>query len=291
MPGKKSTSIKHYPVVRKLQLSEASPRSGGAVRIIDVGRCLSQSNRRLYRYGRYYESKIDLEPNSNTSFDVFALRDDWAVQKGFQMAYNMYLKNSAEEMDALGSNRMARWEDFRVFHGDAGGAFVGPVLFEGGAAIELVGQGEFQDTQVTIADGTEKRFSWASTGSASQYSVLEEYDKVGNAQPTPSSLVGGEVAYADIDTEMDAGQAGNLETKGNLPPYTENGVNANGPLVKIATLDASNPNAQKLSTGFFTAPCGLIVIRESTPSNLQQKYSLTVKAGDYKGVHAPSMLE
>jgi hypothetical protein len=261
--------------------------------VVDVGRCLSQANRRLYRYGRYYNVKIDLEPDANTTFEVFTLRDDWAVQKGFQLAYSQYLKNSQEEMASLGKNRIARWSDFRVFHGQAGSApLVGPVFTDNGInSRELVGTGEFEETQVTIGSGVEKRFTWAETGSASQYSILEEYDKVGNAQSSPSSLVGGDIAYDDLATDVDANQAGNLETKGNLPPYDQNGVTADGPLVKIATLDSSNPNAQKLSTGFFTAPCGLVIIRQAAPSNIQEKYSLTVKSGDYKGVHAPSMLE
>ena len=296
MASKKSTQ-KHYPVVRTMPLSEASPFSNVATRAIDCGRILSQANRRLYRQGRYYKVKIDLESDSATKFEVYTLRDDWAIQKGFQLAYAMYLKNSSEEMEALGQNRMARWEDFRVFHGagtvNSNYVDVGPVFSSdsGLTSRELVGQGEFQDTQVVIADGTEKRFTFAESGTASQYSILQEYDKVGNAQGTPNSLVGTAVAYDDIETEMDAAQAGNLETKGNLPPYDQNGVNANGPYVKVATLNASNPEASKLSTGFFTAPCGIVLIKQEAASDIRGKYSLTVAAGDYKGVHAPSMLE
>mgnify|MGYP001341221503 CR=1 FL=1 len=293
MASKKSTT-KHYPVVRQMPLSEASPHANKHTRVVDCGRILSQANRRLYRQGRYYKAKIDLDADSATKFEVFALRDDWAIQKGFQLAYDMYLKNSAEEMEALGQNRMARWEDFRVYYGLPTGAFVlvGPQFTPNGITDhELVLQGEFQDTQVTIADGTEKRFTFADTGSASQYSILEEYDKVGNAQGTPNSLVGSAVAYDDIETQMDAAQAANLETKGNLPPYDQNGVNANGPFVKVATLNAANPEASKLSTGFFTAPCGIVLIKQEAASDIRGKYSLTVAAGDYKGVHAPSMLE
>ena len=291
MASKKSTK-KHYPVVRTMTLSEPTPSVGSLSRVVDVGRCLSQANRRLYRQGRYYEAKIDLEADTGQTIEVYALRDDWAVQKGFQLAYAQYLKNSQEEMAAMGENRIARWSDFRVYHGQpAGVPFVGPVFYEGATGVELVNQGEFQDTQVTLADGTEKRFTWGSAGSLSQYSILEEYDKVGNAQGDPSSLVGTNVAYDDIETGMDATQASNLESKGELPPYDQNGVNADGPFVKIATLDASNPNAQKLSTGFFCAPCGLVIIRTSSPVDIRAQYSLTVKAGDYKGVHAPTMLE
>jgi len=291
MASKKSSKNKHYPVVRQFPLSEGT-HGGLATRIIDTGRTLSQVNRRLYRQGRYYEVKIDLEADSNTAFEVFAIRDDWAVQKGFQLAYNAYMENSKEERAHMAKTQIARWEDFRVEHGVPSSVVVGPQLQEAGLPVDLLSQGEFELTQVVIGAGTEKTFSWASVGTGSVYSILEEYDKAGNAQQSPTSVVSGvAVPYDDLSTDVDAAMAENLEGKGNSAPYTAAGVNANGPFVKIATLVSNSPNAQKLSTGYFCAPCGLIMIRQAAAADIRGQYSLTVKSGDYKGVHAPSMLE
>lgn len=287
---------KHYPVVKSFPLSEASPSTGAPRRIVDVGACLSQANRRLYRYGRYYNVKIDLEADSNTQFDVFALRDDWAVQKGFQLAYAAYQRATEDERAHMSENQIARWEDFRVNHNLTAGV-VGPVLSETGNDTVIVGQGEHAFTAVVDATGNNHTFVWTGTG-ASVYNVLEEYDKAGNAQAHPHSLVAGNsIPYEDLESDVDGLQANNLEAFGDNPPYDRDGVNSGDPFVKIATLVSNSPNAQKLSTGFFDAPCGLVLIVQNNTagspiySDISGRYSLTVKGGDYKGVHAPSMLE
>ena len=292
MASKKSTSTKHYPVVRQFALSDGSPLQPSLTYRIDTGRCLSQANRRLYRYGRYYNVKVDIDPDLNDKIEVYALRDDWAVQKAFQMAYAAFEKNASEERAMMSENQIARWSDFRI-NPDPPANEMGPVLHQGGTARELVNQGEFVNTQVIDDTGVARVFTWNHTTTASAFSVLAEYDKAGNAQTSPSSLVAGNVVpYEGLTSEVDGLMMNNLEAYGDNPPYIRDTVNANGPFVKIAVLDASNSNAQKLSTGFFTAPCGLIVIRK-TPADLdlREKVMLTVKSGDYKGVHAPSMLE
>lgn len=292
MASKKSAKNKHYPVVRIMNLSSASPYVPNQVDLVDVGRCLSQVNRRLYRYGRYYNVKIDLEPDASSQIEVYTLRDDWAVQKGFQMAYAAYLKNSQDERAMMGKNQIARWEDFRCTPGIAGND-MGPALFLGATAVELVLQGEFTPSEVIDENDANRTFTWGPTTDATQYSVLGEYDKAGNAQSSPSSFVAGNsVPYEELTDEVDGLMANNLEAFGDNPPYDRDGVNANGPFVRIATLKGDTANAQKLSTGFFTAPCGLVWIRKTSSAvNLSLGYSLTVKAGDYKGVDAPSMLE
>jgi hypothetical protein len=84
-----------------------------------------------------------------------------------------------------------------------------------------------------------------------------------------------------------------LQTAGNEPPYDANGVNASSPWVKVAELSAAT-TAQKLSTGFFKAPCGFVLIAAGANGDeipVMRHMHLTAKAGVYKGVHAPSMLE
>jgi len=81
-----------------------------------------------------------------------------------------------------------------------------------------------------------------------------------------------------------------LQIQGNEPPYDATGVGADSPWVRVATL--STGSSQKLSTGFFKAPCGLVIFDSSEVINVNvNALSWEVKAGDYKGVHAPSMLE
>ena len=283
----------HYPVITKMTLSEANPSVGRSIRHIDVGRCLSQANRRLYRYGRVYKAKIDLEPDSLTQFEVYALRNDWAVHKGFQLAYEAYVKNGSEEAEMMADSQQARWNDFRARPGIATATYadVGPVFYLGSTASLLVGQGEHTPTAVIDGQGNARTFTWAgSTAAASEYGILSEYDKVGNAQQSPESSISG-MAYEDLNTNVDASMMNILETHGDFPPYSKDTVNSDSPFVKIATLNSNSPNAQKLSTGFFDAPCGLILIVQTAFEDIAEKYTLSVQSGNYKGVNAPSLLE
>ena len=83
-----------------------------------------------------------------------------------------------------------------------------------------------------------------------------------------------------------------LSDDGNLPPY--NRLNfENAVLVRVATLTSTNMNGgyAKLSTGYFDAPAGLVILNSVQSIGDIQDLTLTVKEGKYKGVHAPNMLE
>lgn len=285
---------KPFPVVRNFPLSEASPVTGSASRLVDVGRCLSQINRRLYRSGRLYRSKIDLQPNANQTLQVYALRNDWAVRNAFKLAYEAYRANNDEERALMSEKQVGRWEDFRITDAlTIAHAPVGPVMYNSAMnPIQLVNVGEFPTSSVVDSAGTTRTFTWGSGGgTGTKYSVLYEYDRMGNAFQSPETLVTGGGAYGDLEADIQTDTMDDLQTQGRNPPYDATGVNHTSPWVRIATLDATNPNATKLSTGFFDAPCGLIVITGMGASNVQELYELTVQSGDYKGVHAPSMLE
>lgn len=276
---------KHYPVVR------GSPISSGAAAntLVDTARNLSVLNRRLYRYGRYYNVKVDVrEDYAGAPIEVFALRDDWAVQKGFQMAYQQYLDMTMEERENLGT-QVARWEDFRCLDGltlaknDAR-----PVLHTVSGGATVLNAGEFQNSLVVDSNDASKNFTWGA-GSGSAYGILQEYDLTGNAQQAPDSQTGTQ-PYADSVEGNDAASHTALQNRGDQPPYDQTGVNATSPWVRIAIL-GSSATAQKLSSGFFTAPCGLILLKGFTESSDAYSVEVEAKSGDYKGVHAPSMIE
>ena len=84
-----------------------------------------------------------------------------------------------------------------------------------------------------------------------------------------------------------------LSDDGNLPPYAQSTIE-NQVFTKIATLNVAASGGNKLSTGYFTAPCGLVYISTSGGINgttIGNKIYVEVKGGDYKGVHATNMLE
>ena len=283
--SKKNTS--HYPVVRSFPISAGA----SANTLVDGARNLSVANRRLMRFGRYYELKADLRPDyAGPAIEVFVLRDDWATQKAFQMAYKVYMENMSEERDKMSSTQMARWEDFRVFHGLTGSINNAvPVLHTPATGANLLSQGEFDLSQVVDGSDANRTFTWG-TPSASQWGVLQEYDKSGNQQTTPDSVVAGG-AYSNTDANTDDQAAQDLQNHGNNPPYDATGVNAGTPWVRVAVLGSGAAGQQRLSTGFFTAPCGLVYLKGFTETSEAYSVTIEAKSGDYKGVHAPSMLE
>jgi hypothetical protein len=281
---------RYYPVVRKAPISSGA----SANTLVDSARFLSVANRRLYRFGRNYSMKVDIRPDyAGPAIEVYVLRDDWAVQKAFQMAYQHYLDNTSEEREVLSPNQIARWEDFRVRDGInvAGGTNQArPVLFkENGSFVVLTG-GEFIDSTVVDSSNTTRAFTWSSTPNSSEYSLLNEYDKAGNAQGAPSSI-STSGPYEELNSEINATTMDDLQNDGNLPPYTQTGVNENSPWVRIAVLGSGAAGQQKLSSGFFTAPCGLIFLKGFTEAGDAYSVEIEAKSGDYKGVHAPSMIE
>jgi hypothetical protein len=289
MAQKKSNKNKHYPVVRKFEVAAATPVAG-TTRLLDSGKVLSQVNRRLYRYGRYYNLKIDLIQNTTQTIEVFALRDDWAVQKAFQMAYQQYLENTSQERSKLSTDQIARWEDFRVSDGVAGAVDdLSAALRDVNMASVRIGGGEFSLSNVVDAGNTKRTFTWNPAAGGSEYSILAEYEKSGRVDLNPAT-VEPDMAYADIDSMTNDATADDLKTDGNAPPYDANTVNESSPWVRVATL-GHTAGSQQLSTGFFTAPCGIVVLKGVANSAADLDMLVCYKPGDYKGVHAPSMLE
>jgi len=286
MASKKSTE--HYPVVRSGRMDYTGPGITPQIEV-NIEQFMSKVNRRLYRQSRCYSVKLDLDPTATQTYNVYALSDSWMTERALKMAYDMYLENSEDERDRLKENAIARWEDFRVVSG-LSFQQVNPVQFSNSLAPTQLASGEFSITTVEDKTGSTRSFTWGA-GTASRYSIPGEYDKAGNAQPSPDTSTG-DMPYDDLMADDSATMASNLQLRGNLPPYDAVGVNEDKQWVKVATL--ATGATQRLSTGFFTAPCGIVLITAGAAgAEVVNAATLewTVKAGDYKGVHAPSLLE
>lgn len=280
----------HFPVINSAYIDEQTAGTTLS-KLLEVDKALSRLNKRMYRQGRYYQTKIDLDPTSTETFSVFALVDSWPVQKAFQMAYKQYLNNTSEERKRLGDNMVGRWEDFRVSPGIAGPHdFLVPTLYAGGAAAAKIIGGEFNFANVVDETGTRYGFSWGPGTPGATYGLLDEYNKAAITQDSPNtpSATG---PYDNLQPGDSSLTYFDLQNDGNAPPYVPNTVHQVTPWVKIAQLGASATGVQKLSTGFFNAPCGLVWIQATSNDASVTDLSFTVKLGDYKGVHARSMLE
>lgn len=280
--------MKRYPVERTLNVGQTSPAALNAV--ADVGEMLSKINHRLYRQSRYYECSVSIDADAieGTTVDVYALMDTWWTQKALQLAKSAWDASNAEEKEMLGG-RVARWNDFRVSSGvtlSGGTGNLNPVQFNQSMASALFNAGEFDLAEVVDQSGVTRTFTWANTPTTSQYSIMDEYDNAGNTDSDPTTPAIG--PYSGLLPNLEAGAASALQDNGNLPPYQQNGY-GDHIWVKVGTLHLG-AGRQRLSTGFFTAPCGLIVL-EGVGAVPSANIQIVCKGGDYKGVHAPSMLE
>ena len=298
-PKKKTSSkSKRYPVQRQYRLGFTLPSNTTRVHGA-LDRDLSRVNHRLYRQSRYYEMKVDIDadlPDGSTVF-VYALQDTWMNQKAYQTARAAFEENSAEERNRLSGNAQARWNDFRVASGiatlatDADSA---PVGYTDGLSVPAGTQytaGEYVLSEVTDAAGTARTFRWLGSG-GNTFNIIDEYDRTGNANAQPSTA-STTAAYANLEDEIDANQLEHLSDDGNLPPYSANTME-NQALTLVATLHVDSTGTSKLSSGFFTAPCGIYFLAFAgglDGNTANDGISITAKSGDYKGVSGMSMLE
>jgi len=288
---KKLKPLGYLPTQRKVNLGTAAETSATSGQF-DTGRLMSQVNHRLYRYGKRYTQKIDVDPsglNAGTIVDVWALMDTWFVQKAFEEAKTVFHRAYTDERENLSKEARARWFDFRVDSGITADTM--RVVVDGvptSAATAVITQGEFLDSIVEDSTGATRTFSWAPTIAGSRYGVMTEYNLAGNTNSSPTTPTGSG-PYDDLEADASAVEMQALQDKGNLPPYSQTGFPS--VWVKIGSLTVGPGGNQKLSTGYFDAPCGLVCINVTgqTLHSISNNVSLTVQAGDYKGVKAHNM--
>ena len=290
--GKKQHTPDYYPVQRKIPLG-VFDSAISATTVGDAGRLLSIANRRLMRYGMKYQIKIDLEPNSiglaqPFAVDVYALMNNWDVQRSFALAKKTWQEAHADEMKS--ASQVSRWLDFRVREGVDGAATLSPVRYNQDSLAAIVtNDGEHAPSSVDVG-GTEKFFTWGSP-SVTELSVLDEWQHYGRTSNDPSSA-SSNAPYDGVNSDTNSNiEQINVVNDGNAPPYSS--FSFGDYLVKVATIRYEKGDAlQRLSTGYFDAPCGLFVLKHNLGGNLSNGViHMTAKSGDYKGVDAKSMCQ
>jgi len=291
---RKKKPLEYFPVQRRHSLALAPGAAFQACQF-DAGRILSQTNHRLYRYGKRYKMKVDLDPSAavpGVSYTIWKLSDTWMNQKAFEEAAIVFKRAYTDERENLSKEQRARWFDFRIASGldpattpDTHAVVdANPIS----APYARVIAGEFLGSIVEDAAGVTRTFSWAGATTATDYSVIAEYDLAGNTTTNPTTSTGAG-PYDDLEADASAVEMDALQDRGNLPPYAATTL----PSVwtKVGSLEQGAAGAQKLSTGMFEAPCGLICIVATggTMNAADNLISVEFASGDYKGVSAHNM--
>lgn len=295
MPRMPAKNKRYYPVERIFRIRESTGALNG-LRRIEANRLASMANRRLYRQSYIYSMKIDVDIDSalaTAGVKVFVLRNGWDMHGAYRWAMKNYYNTMKEELQMGGAK--TRWHDFRVSAGLSADVTV-PTEFDfpSGAVSSMgtanaVASGDFDYSRVVDSDGNTKTFVLEGNSSATQYSIVKEWQRKDRVDPDPSAS---EVtlSYDGINHENDEENYDILRDNGAAPPYGQNA--STSPFVQIAELKQTASGAQKLTTGFFDAPLGLVII-ESTAIVQQEPIApqnlpvvVTLQSGNYKGVKA-----
>lgn len=296
--SKKQHTPDYYPVQRTIPVSGTVAANGGIITgtmVGDAGKLLSQTNRRLYRYGMNYRIKLDLEMSQATSgsvdVEVFALRNNWDVQRAFALAKATYDEAHADELNHTKSGNLARWRDFRMDDGVNSAVDLNPVIIDIPTLnVSIPSDGEF--AKATVDDGgTEKFISWGNSA-ANTISARDEWIVAGRTGDDPST-VSTDAPYAGVNSDsMSDIEMETLGTDGNQPPYSATSDSDLFYRVGIMRYETAPDGLQRLSTGYFDAPCGLFVIKVTSGVNLSAgSVVLTAQSGDYKGISAQKMCQ
>lgn len=255
---------------------------------LNVANQLSKINHRLYRESRTYECSVSIDSNlpDATTVDVYALADTWYLKGALKLAKTAWDESNAEEIK-MNNGNVARWSDFRIATDITSSAALNVVQFNRGTlGASLQTDGEFELSKVSDQTGTLRTFTLGAA-TASTYDIFDEYDKQPGTNTDP--LIPSNGPYNGLLPNLDAVAAQAISDDGNEPPYKADGY-GNAIWVKVGTLHLA-AGRQRLSTGFFMAPLGKIVLTGIGAIGDAADISVDVKGGDYKGVMSYSMLE
>ena len=284
MAGKSSKkSDDRYPVERTFAV--VVPANGEI--LVDVAKCLSAINRRLYRQGRVYHVRIDsgIGFGDNLSAQFKRLPNSWMVKKAWELA-----KEEREDQLSVSNRPRGRWDDFRVGWDATYQTGIAPSLadFSGTYTIDESNISKAHDATDSVDNGF-VMFGAARDTSNNLWGILEQYDLTGNVlanQPAGQLTTG---AY--VDTQPDSGlaeAAGDLAAlQGDNPPYDADGIvgaDDTGSVLIPQLGQMSSGNGNSMNTIFAELPLGLIKIEANQNTSLP--FIFTVMTGDYKGVKA-----
>lgn len=294
-------------VARKFQIQTFQDIFPGAntVDIMDTGSCLSRINHRLYRQGRSYRLKVDVDTRTmpeGAVIDVYALMPSWWVHESWRLAKKSYDEALSDEMKTLSKGNLARWRDFRVASGISNTFESGTVAPQQYQALSNAGvdmtasaysNGEFNwsrvenlDTELSMA------FSWPSAfvQPALEFDIVQEYNDSRNESSSPEVIIT-DMPYHELQSDANIDDYVELQANGNEPPYDANQMSS-AIWVRVGQLQAKNlvqADGFTSSTGFFDAPCGLVILDQSPDTAGQTIMSVEVAKGDYRGVHGLPM--
>lgn len=286
---------RYYPVQLSARLSDFTAASAN-IRLIEYDRILGPINRRQYRQSRVPSLKIDVDQGSGLAqagVKVYCLRNTWDMHGAYRFAMEQYYNAMKEELDMAAGSR-GRWLDFRV-QANIGADLLCPRVEDqptspaGSFTPNRLTTGDFTYSSVYDASGVQKVFVTSDTASsATEWSIFEEWSRKDQVQESPAGA-SQTMPYRDIQEDTDENNYDLMRNIGDAPPYSA--VSENDMWMQVAEIGETAAGVQKLTTGFFEAPLGIVVLVSAGFTAGQEQnhpLTLTCQKGDYKGIKAPA---
>lgn len=280
----------YYPVQRHIRVRDKTAATAGG-RFLQSTRLLSEANRRLYRQSYVYNLKIDLDIGSDIAsagVDVYVLRNTWDLHGAYKFAMKTYYNSIKEELaNAKGAN--TRWHDFRVqpdFQSDELEVVAYNPATTPAMTTTVLANGDHDFSSNVDSAGTQRFFGLDSTAGTNSWSIMNEWKTKDRIHQDPASAAT-QMPYGGMVEDLDEANYDILRQNGAVPPYDDEAQTSMWN--KVATLKQTTPgDALKLTSGYFEAPLGLVVLVSSAFTTSVTAHGLTVvfQAGDYKGVKA-----
>lgn len=283
---------RHYPAQKQVRLADITAAVAGG-RFVQATRLLSNANRRLYRQSYTYPMKIDVDVGSamaTAGVDIYVLRDTWDLHGAYKFAMEHFYNAQKEELQNAGGGN-TRWLDFRVlpdFQADELGVSTAnpnsasPIM---STTLEDVGEMDF--SRVVDASGATRQFGLDNTGDASIFSIVQQWQHKDRVDDSPANASAA-MPYSGLVEDLDEANYDILRQDGASPPYDD--AASTSLWTKVTTLKQVSPDGvMKLSSGYFDAPLGLVILISSaftTDVNLQHPLTVSFQSGDYKGIKA-----
>ncbi len=287
---------------------------------VDLGKLLSQINRRSYRQGMVYHvaNIVFDDAQGDATINVGVVPNTWTAQAAWKLGFHSWLEQQSAAVESMGRRDLGSWSDFKVpinadMRGDADQ--FGVIDIEGNTF--PVGDWDYSKLILPQRSGAYPDtcnidFMGASAGTwpeLTTVSLMEELQKILLAPPENPEFIDSNVqnsVYALMsgdqpDTEILREVIQDQETDNDLPPYnvgTVPGAGAPGAglpsdpwVARTCMIKGGNDTASPVAAvGGFAAPCGLLCIEtgSSVDGNIIGM-NIELVPGEYKGVHAYPM--
>ncbi len=292
--------------------------SGEDNHYVDLGKLLSQANRRFYRQGMVYHvaNIVFDDADGDADIDVCTAPNTWATQEAWRLGFKHWFQQQRAALDALGIEDVPTWMDFKLslnadMETDTDQATLIDVngrTFPTGdwdiSSFEVPNDGGAMPTKADVVLMGPNAGSWPDF---TQVSLLQELELLlsipqedpsfsANTQNTAYGLMSAAQPQPEVVHEV----IENMRSENDFPPYGKTvlpgagtaaaGVPSNPWVARTCMIKGgSSTSSPVAAVGGFAAPCGLLMIETNSSGDNSIGCTIELVPGEYKGVHAYPM--